>query len=157
MDSLARELDALTASPNITALPMPSGPRAHGLRRSAAREAVDALVNAGERVGMVTVRLYRPFPAAQFISALPPSVRSIAVLDRQRSQCRRRAALSRRPYRRGRSDGGCRGALQRTAADASAAATAVIEGIHAAHGQGGARRADQPRPKRQFTVGSSTT
>jgi len=48
----------------------------------AAREAVDALVNAGERVGMVTVRLYRPFPAAQFISALPPSVRSIAVLDR---------------------------------------------------------------------------
>ena len=48
----------------------------------AAREAVDALVNAGERVGLVTLRLYRPFPAEQFISALPPSVRSIAVLDR---------------------------------------------------------------------------
>ena len=48
----------------------------------AAREAVDALVKDGERVGMVTVRLYRPFPAEQFVSALPPSVRSVAVLDR---------------------------------------------------------------------------
>ena len=48
----------------------------------AAREAVDALVKDGERVGMVTIRLYRPFPAEQFVSALPPSVRSVAVLDR---------------------------------------------------------------------------
>ena len=48
----------------------------------AAREAVDALVDAGERVGMVTVRLYRPFPAAELVSALPPGVRSVAVLDR---------------------------------------------------------------------------
>ncbi|MGP8208313.1 MAG: pyruvate:ferredoxin (flavodoxin) oxidoreductase [Acidimicrobiales bacterium] len=48
----------------------------------AAREAVDSLVQAGERVGLVTVRLYRPFPAQQLVSALPPSVRSIAVLDR---------------------------------------------------------------------------
>ena len=48
----------------------------------AAREAVDALVEDGERAGMVTIRLYRPFPAEQFVSALPPSVRSVAVLDR---------------------------------------------------------------------------
>jgi pyruvate-ferredoxin/flavodoxin oxidoreductase len=48
----------------------------------AAREAVDALVKDGERVGLLTVRLYRPFPSKQFVSALPPSVRSIAVLDR---------------------------------------------------------------------------
>ena len=48
----------------------------------AAREAVDALVKDGERVGMVTLRLYRPFPAEQFVSALPPNVRSVAVLDR---------------------------------------------------------------------------
>ena len=48
----------------------------------AAREAVDALVNDGERVGMVSVRLYRPFPSTEFVSALPPSVRSVAVLDR---------------------------------------------------------------------------
>ena len=31
---------------------------------------------------MVTVRLYRPFPADEFVSALPPGVRSVAVLDR---------------------------------------------------------------------------
>ena len=53
-----------------------------GSGAGAAREAVDALVTEGERVGMVTVRLYRPFPSAQFVSALPPSVRSVAVLDR---------------------------------------------------------------------------
>ena len=53
-----------------------------GSGAGATREAVDALVDAGERVGMLTVRLYRPFPAEQLVAALPPSVRSIAVLDR---------------------------------------------------------------------------
>ena len=53
-----------------------------GSGAGAAREAVDALVEDGERVGLVTVRLYRPFPTEQFISALPPSARSVAVLDR---------------------------------------------------------------------------
>ena len=48
----------------------------------AAREAVDALVKDGEPVGMVTIRLYRPFPARQLVDALPATVRSIAVLDR---------------------------------------------------------------------------
>jgi pyruvate-ferredoxin/flavodoxin oxidoreductase len=47
-----------------------------------ARETVDHLVRAGERVGVVQVRLYRPFPAAQLVAALPESVRSVAVLDR---------------------------------------------------------------------------
>ncbi len=36
----------------------------------------------GERVGLATVRLYRPFPAAALLAALPPTTRSIAVLDR---------------------------------------------------------------------------
>ncbi|MBE0527712.1 MAG: 2-oxoacid:acceptor oxidoreductase family protein, partial [Thermoleophilia bacterium] len=48
----------------------------------ATEQTVDALVGAGERVGLVKVRLYRPFPAEQFVAALPPTVRSIAVLDR---------------------------------------------------------------------------
>ena len=48
----------------------------------AAEEAVEALVAGGERVGLVKVRMYRPFPAQQLVRALPPSVRSIAVLDR---------------------------------------------------------------------------
>src|SRR4051794_19690520 len=48
----------------------------------AVAEAVDTLVDRGEKVGMVTIRLYRPFPAAAFLDALPASVRAIAVLDR---------------------------------------------------------------------------
>jgi pyruvate-ferredoxin/flavodoxin oxidoreductase len=48
----------------------------------AATEAVDELARRGERVGLVTIRLFRPFPAAAFLDALPDSVRHIAVLDR---------------------------------------------------------------------------
>ncbi|WP_295701815.1 pyruvate:ferredoxin (flavodoxin) oxidoreductase [Lapillicoccus sp.] len=51
-----------------------------------ARETVAHLVRGGqqggERVGVLQVRLYRPFPAAELIAALPSSVRHIAVLDR---------------------------------------------------------------------------
>ena len=47
-----------------------------------ARETVAALSDRGERVGVVQVRLYRPFPAQALVEALPSSVRSIAVLDR---------------------------------------------------------------------------
>ncbi|HMQ66268.1 MAG TPA: pyruvate:ferredoxin (flavodoxin) oxidoreductase, partial [Arachnia sp.] len=43
---------------------------------------VDRLVADGERVGVLQVRLYRPFPAEALLSALPESVRRIAVLDR---------------------------------------------------------------------------
>jgi len=48
----------------------------------AASEAVEAAVARGERVGLVVVRLYRPFDKAAFCRALPPSVRSVVVLDR---------------------------------------------------------------------------
>jgi pyruvate-ferredoxin/flavodoxin oxidoreductase len=53
-----------------------------GSGAGAVRETVDALVAEGERVGMVTVRLFRPFPTDAFLAALPPSVERIAVLDR---------------------------------------------------------------------------
>ncbi len=53
-----------------------------GSGAGAVRESVDALLARGERVGMVTVRLYRPFPMAQLMSVLPASATSIAVLDR---------------------------------------------------------------------------
>ena len=53
-----------------------------GSAAGATAEAVDALVDQGESVGLVTVRLYRPFPTEAFLRALPPSCRSIAVLDR---------------------------------------------------------------------------
>ena len=46
------------------------------------RETVAALNARGERVGVVQVRLYRPFPAQALVDALPATVRQIAVLDR---------------------------------------------------------------------------
>jgi pyruvate-ferredoxin/flavodoxin oxidoreductase len=45
-------------------------------------ETVDSLVARGEKVGVLKVRLYRPFARTAFLAALPKSVRSIAVLDR---------------------------------------------------------------------------
>jgi pyruvate-ferredoxin/flavodoxin oxidoreductase len=53
-----------------------------GSGAGAAEEAVEELSTAGERVGLLKVRLYRPFPAVHLVRALPPTVRSIAVLDR---------------------------------------------------------------------------
>ena len=47
-----------------------------------ARETVAYLQARGERVGVVQLRLYRPFPARELVAALPASVRRIAVLDR---------------------------------------------------------------------------
>ena len=47
-----------------------------------AHEAVDAMNAAGEKVGLLKVRLYRPFPIETFVAALPASAKKIAVLDR---------------------------------------------------------------------------
>ena len=47
-----------------------------------AEEAIAHLNAAGEKVGMVKVRLYRPFSIEHFIASLPASVKTIAVLDR---------------------------------------------------------------------------
>ena len=45
-------------------------------------ETVASLNERGERVGVLQVRLYRPFPAQALVAALPASVRTLAVLDR---------------------------------------------------------------------------
>ena len=45
-------------------------------------ETVDYLLKAGEKVGVVKVRLYRPFDAKSLIAALPDTVKQISVLDR---------------------------------------------------------------------------
>ena len=53
-----------------------------GSGAEAAAEAAAALNARGERVGLLKVRLFRPFSAAHFVRALPETVRQIAVLDR---------------------------------------------------------------------------
>ena len=45
-------------------------------------ETIDYLMAAGRKVGLVTVRLYRPFCAQALIDAIPDSVKQISVLDR---------------------------------------------------------------------------
>ncbi len=53
-----------------------------GSAAGAAREAVDRLVSTGERVGVVVVKLYRPFDTARLAVALPMTTRRVMVLDR---------------------------------------------------------------------------
>jgi pyruvate-ferredoxin/flavodoxin oxidoreductase len=49
-----------------------------------AQEAVDNLNRRGAKFGVLKVRLYRPFSIEHFLQALPPTVESIAVLDRSK-------------------------------------------------------------------------
>ena len=53
-----------------------------GSGSGAVGEAVAKLVADGEKVGLATIRLFRPFPTEALLAALPDTVRSIAVLDR---------------------------------------------------------------------------
>ena len=45
-------------------------------------ETIDYLVAAGKKVGVVKVRLYRPFVASALVDAIPDTVKQISVLDR---------------------------------------------------------------------------
>jgi len=47
-----------------------------------AKEMIDYLLNKGEKIGMIIVRLYRPFSIEHFLNVLPVTVQKISVLDR---------------------------------------------------------------------------
>jgi len=49
-------------------------------------ELVNYLIKTGEKVGLVKVRLYRPFSAEHFFAAIPETVNRIAVLDRTKER-----------------------------------------------------------------------
>ena len=53
-----------------------------GSSASTMEETVDALCAAGKKVGLIKVRLYRPFDSGAFISALPKTCKKIVALDR---------------------------------------------------------------------------
>ncbi|MFQ6613226.1 MAG: pyruvate:ferredoxin (flavodoxin) oxidoreductase, partial [Fidelibacterota bacterium] len=53
-----------------------------GSGAEAVHETVDCLTSSGEKVGLLKVRLYRPFSVDHFLKALPKTVSRIAVLDR---------------------------------------------------------------------------
>ncbi len=117
-------------------------------------EYVEWALKAGQKIGVLRVRLYRPFAIAAFIAALPKTVKSIAVLDR----CKEPGAIGDPLYL------DVIAAL-REAADAGAspfaAAPRVVAGryglsskeftpamIHAVYGE-----LAKEKPKNHFTVG----
>ena len=55
---------------------------AMGSVNDAIEETIDYLAKKGEEVGVVKVRLYRPFATEAFIAAIPDTVKQISVLDR---------------------------------------------------------------------------
>ena len=55
---------------------------AMGSITEAIRETIDYLTAKGEKVGLVSVHLYRPFSAKHFLAAVPKTAKRIAVLDR---------------------------------------------------------------------------
>ncbi len=65
-----------------------------GSGTGASREAVGKIAAAGERVGLGTVLLYRPFDVPAFLPPLPKTVRAIAALDRTREP----GAIGEPPY-----------------------------------------------------------
>ncbi len=53
-----------------------------GSATDAAREAIDYLNSQGQKVGMISVHLYRPFSVKHLLASVPKTVKKIAVLDR---------------------------------------------------------------------------
>ena len=111
-------------------------------------ETVDKMVAEGQKVGMVVVRLYRPWDSSAMVAALPKTVKRIAVLDRTKEpgaageplyqdvitalvECWTEISLSRE-----RGNGSLPKVIERPL-------RAVVEGVHARHGRRRLRRADQ--------------
>ncbi len=53
-----------------------------GSAAATVEDTVEMLVGKGEKVGVLVVRLYRPFSISHFVAALPASVKTVSVLDR---------------------------------------------------------------------------
>ena len=104
-------------------------------------EVTDFLAARGEKVGVLKVRLYRPFARNAFLSALPRSVRSLAVLDRTKEPGAPGDPLYLDVIDGARRSAG-RGALalRRSSAGHCRPIRAVVEGVHAGDGQSGVRR-----------------
>ncbi len=116
-----------------------------------AHEAVDHLLVRGEKVGIIKVRLYRPFSAAALLRALPAGAQAIAVLDR----CKEPGADGEPLYK------DIVTALAQSAADGERPMPRIIGGRYGlaskefTPGMVAAVFAElaRPAPKRQFTVG----
>ena len=89
VESVMKEVEAITGRPHklFDYHGSPTAERVVILMGSAAKtveETVDHMNATGENVGVLTVRLYRPWSAKHFLGSLPDTVKKIAVLDRTR-------------------------------------------------------------------------
>jgi pyruvate-ferredoxin/flavodoxin oxidoreductase len=155
----AAAMDAVRArTGRATAVRLPAHPQAErvvvmmGSGAETAHETVEYLNAARRKVGVLKVRLFRPF-AARFVAACRDGAR-IAVLDRTKEP----GAVGEPLYQDVIT--ALRGPMQGrrwTARDAQGhrrALRPVVQGVHAGHGQGGLRRSWRPsRPKRPLHVG----
>ena len=126
-----------------------------GSGAEAAEETVEDLVRRGEKVGVLKVRLYRPFSVEHFLAALPPTVRALAVLDRTKEP----GSIGEPLYLDVR-DRGARGALRRPgrlrhqSARSSAAATACRpRNSRRPWSRQSSTSWPKTRPQNHFTVG----
>ncbi len=111
-----------------------------GSGAEAAHETVDALNARGEKVGVLKVRLYRPFDVRRFVEALPATTKAArGARPHQGTGQRRRAAV---PGLRQRDPRGHQQRLGRARGVSQAdrrSLRAVVEGIHAGDDQGPVR------------------
>ena len=95
------------------------------------RSTIDFLGARGDKLGLVTVRLFRPFSVDDFVRVIPESVRSVAVLDRTKeSGGAGGAALSRREDGHRRGDGGGAAPFDRRRSSSAAATASVRRNSH---------------------------
>ena len=105
-------------------------------------ETVNCLTGCGEKVGILKVRLYRPFSVHDFVHALPATTRTLAVLDRTKEP----GAVGEPLYQdtvaamQEASDLGLLPWIQ-PASHRRRPLRAFLQGIHAGHGEGRFRRA----------------
>ena len=117
-----------------------------GSGAEAAQEAVEYLTARGEKVGVLKVRLYRPFSIEHFLAALPKTVKNLAVLDRTKEAGAAGeplyvdviTALSEGLGRR-------QSAVRKLSPHHRRALRPLFQGIHSRHGEGGVRRNAEAR------------
>ena len=115
-----------------------------------AHETVEYLNAHGAKLGVVKVRLYRPFDGKRFVEALPRSVKTIAVLDRTKEPGARANRCTRIASRRFSKAWSTLGQFEMAAQGRRRTLRPVLQGIHPGDGQGGLRQSGPRKPKNPF-------
>ena len=121
-----------------------------GSGAGAAEETVTALNKRGEKVGLLKLRLFRPFPTEAFLAALPKTVRAIGVLDRTKEPGSPGEPLYQDVVTTVCRDPGERPVRTRLAAHCRGTLRAFFEGVHARDGESRVRRIEHGNTQKPF-------